>query len=229
MCGRIVRERDEWGRRFGFDEESSTRLGNWWVERYNIAPTQLDVLVRPTAETRELVASRWGLVPRWAKERSVGSKMFNARAETLHERASFRTLIAAHRCIIPVSGFYEWQREGRTRQPMYIHRTDSEPIALAGLWTEWPDPESGELLTTHTVITCAPNGTMAPIHNRMPVILDDDGLDAWLDPGVEKVADVLPLLVPCPDDVLTAYPVSTAVNTVRNDEPELIRPLAADH
>jgi putative SOS response-associated peptidase YedK len=225
MCGRTVRERDEWGRRFGFDEESATRLGDWWVNRYNIAPMQRDVFVRSVRESRELVASHWGLVPRWAKERSVGSKMFNARAETLHERASFKNLIASHRCIVPVSGFYEWQREGTRRQPIYIHGADGEPIALAGLWTEWPDPESGEVLTSHAVITCAPNAMMAPIHNRMPVILDGDGLDAWLDPAVEKPADVLPLLGPCPDDVLTAYPVSTRVNAARNDGPELIRPL----
>jgi putative SOS response-associated peptidase YedK len=196
------------------------------MERYNIAPTQLDVFVRPRNEDRELVASRWGLVPRWAKDRSIASKTFNARAETLHERASFKNLIASHRCIVPISGFYEWQREGKKRQPLYIHRADEEPIALAGLWTEWPDPESGELLTTHTVITCAPNAAIAPIHNRMPVILDGDGLDAWLDPGIEKPADVLPLLVPCPDDLLSAYPVATLVNSARNEGPALIQPLA---
>jgi putative SOS response-associated peptidase YedK len=226
MCGRIVRERDEWGRRFGFDEESATRLGDWWVERYNVAPMQRDVLVRPVRESRELVPSRWGLVPRWAKDGGVGAKMFNARAETLPERSAFKNLIAAHRCIIPISGFYEWQREGARRQPYYIHRADAEPIALAGLWSEWPDPESGERLTTHTVITCAPNAMIASIHNRMPVILDEAGLDAWLDPGVEQAAEVLPLLVPCSDDLLTAYPVSTAVNSSRNEGPALIQPLA---
>jgi putative SOS response-associated peptidase YedK len=115
---------------------------------------------------------------------------------------------------------------GKQKVPTYIHRADGRPLALAGLWTEWTDPASGELLTTHTVITCAPNATMAPIHNRMPVVLDGAGLDAWLDPGVEQSADVLPLLVPCADDLLSAYPVSTLVNSARNDGPELIQPLA---
>ncbi len=228
MCGRIAREREDYAAYFGFHEWSETRVQPVLPLRYNIAPTQLDGIVRPADGVgREAVASRWGLIPRWAKDRSIASKTFSARAETLAERASFRTLIARHRCIVPASGFYEWQRTPQGKQPLYIHRADASPIAFAGLWSEWTDPESGEVITTHTVITCAPNACMAAVHNRMPVLLEGDALDAWLDAGLTRAADVLPLLGPCPDDLLGMYPVAPLVNHVGNDGPELIVPLAA--
>jgi putative SOS response-associated peptidase YedK len=173
-----------------------------------------------------LVASVWGLIPRWAKDRSMASKTFNARAETLAERPTFRPLIGTHRCVIPVSGFYEWQGRGKGKTPLYIHRAGGGPLALAGLWAEWEDPESGEPVTSHTVITCAANDFMQPIHDRMPVILSGETLNEWLDPAIDRPADVLPLLVPAPDDLLTAYAVAPLVNNVRNDSPELIRPIA---
>jgi putative SOS response-associated peptidase YedK len=229
MCGRIVRIRDDYGDLFGVRDLSETRVRHdalSWLDRFNIAPTETDVIIRPAAEGRDLVASRWGLVPRWQKDRRFPRSTFNARAETLAEKPMFRPLIKGHRCIVPASGFYEWRREGSAKQPYYIHRGDERPIALAGLWSEWTDPESGEQLTSHTVITCAPNTAMAPIHDRMPVILDAEGLDAWLDPHVKSAADVLPLLGPCPADWLAIYPVSAQVNDARADGPDLIRPLA---
>ncbi len=203
-------------------EESETRL----PPRLGIAPTQLDVFVREDAGGRRAVESRWGLIPSWAKDRTIGGKMFNARAETLRERPAYRTLVARHRCIVPASGFFEWQTAGRGKQPLYIHRVDGKPIAFAGLWTVWHDQQRGDDVASHTVITCAPNGFMSTIHNRMPVILDQDGVDQWLEPDLREAAAVLPLLAPCADDVLAAYPVAPLVNNVRTEGPELIAPVA---
>lgn len=220
MCGRIARERADYAIRFGFEEESETRLG------YNIGPMQLDLFVRGDDDRRRLVASRWGLVPVWAKEPSVGSKMINARAETLLERPSYRGLVAAHRCIIPASGFYEWQKTPGGKTPMYIHRADNQPLALAGLWSTWKRP-GGDLLTTHTIITCGPNALMADIHDRMPAVLADEDVDAWLDPANRAPAEVMPLLRSYQEAGLTAHAVAPLVNTIRNDGPELILPLAS--
>jgi putative SOS response-associated peptidase YedK len=148
--------------------------------------------------------------------------MFNARAETLTERPAYRTLVARHRCIIPASGFYEWRKDGSRKQPLYIPRADGHPLALAALWTIWRDPAAAEPVTSHTIITCAPNHFMERIHNRMPVVLDGDGVDRWLDAETVQPAEVLGVLGPCRDDVLTAYPVAPLVNHVRNQGPELI-------
>ena len=222
MCGRLVRDRDFDAARFGFHEVSETRI----TPRFNIAPTQLDLFVRVEDGGRRLVESRWGLIPSWAKDRSVGSKMFNARAETLPERPAYRNLVARHRCVIPASGFYEWHSTGTGKQPLYIHPANGSPLVLAGLWTVWQNPESGEPVTSHTIITCAPNDFMASIHNRMPVILDDEAMSRWLDPELSAAGDVLALLQPCPEDMLAAYPVAPLVNSVRNDGPEMIQPLS---
>lgn len=221
MCGRIVRLDDQRIREvFEVTEFSETRI----TPRFNIAPTQVDLMIRPWDGGRQLLPSRWGLIPVWAKERSIGSKMFNARAETLVERPAFRNLVGKSRCIVPATGFYEWKSEGKHKTPLYIHRADELPIAFAGLWTTWRDPDSGETVMSHTVITCAPNEFMSQIHNRMPVILDGDSLEQWLDPQLTKADDLLPLLAPARDDLLTAFPVSTAVNNVRNDGPHLLDP-----
>ncbi len=221
MCGRIVRDRDFDAARFGIVEFSDTRV----TPRFNIAPTQLDLFVRADGDERRLVPSRWGLIPGRAKDRSVGSKMFNARAETLTERPAFRPLVARHRCVIPASGFYEWQTTATGKQPLYIHAQDGASLALAGLWTVWTDPASGERVTSHTIITCAPNEFMGAIHNRMPVVLDAAALERWLDPSLTDAGAAQALLRPCPDGVLDAYPVPPLVNQVRNDGPELIQPV----
>lgn len=228
MCGRIARERDDFAQAYGFPEFAETRVRidlDSWLDRYNIAPTQEDVILRPADGLQEAVASRWGLIPVWAKDRSVASKMFNARSETLLERPAFRTLVGGRRCIIPASGFYEWQKVGKGKQPLYIHRAKGGPIALAGLWTEWTDPETGERITSHTVITCPPNALMAQFHNRMPVILEGDALLQWLDPDLRDAPAAQSLLVPLPDDRLTVHPVTSLVNNARNDGPELIEPI----
>jgi putative SOS response-associated peptidase YedK len=229
MCGRIARERDEDYRLFGVDELVDLRPKLVLPFSWNIGPGQMDGFVRDTGDGRAVVASLWGLVPRWVKDRKGGAKMFNARSETVLEKPSFRTLVGGHRCVIPASGFYEWrgQGKGKAKQPLYIHRTDGKPLGLAGLWTTWTDPETEDVLTSHTILTCEPNEFMARIHNRMPVILVGDALDAWLDADEHTAADVVPLLQPCPDNVLTAHPVSTLVNNVRHDGPELIEPVEA--
>jgi putative SOS response-associated peptidase YedK len=223
MCGRLVRDLDADAELAALFEIGEANI----VPRFNIAPTQLDLFVRGEAGGRRLVSSRWGLIPAWAKDRSVGGKMFNARAETLAERPAYRGLLARHRCVVPASGFYEWRPSpaDKSKQPLYLHRTDGKPLALAGLWTTWQDPDRGESVTSHTIITTSANRFMAPIHNRMPVVLDEDGMTAWLDPDEADAGAVLPLLGPCPDDVLTAYPVAPLVNNVRNDGPELIAPI----
>jgi putative SOS response-associated peptidase YedK len=224
MCGRLVRDADLDFARYGVREIQEKRLA---YRSFNIAPTVEDVIVRAELEGRRAVPSRWGLIPPWAKDRAIAAKTFNARAETIMERPAFRSLVGRHRCAIPASGFYEWQSTPQGKQPLYIRRADGEPLALAGLWAEWTDPATGERVTSHTIITTQANGTMAPFHQRMPVVLDGDGLDLWLDPAATDPAAVLGLLVPCPDDVLTAYPVAPLVNNVRNDGPELIAPAAA--
>lgn len=219
MCGRLVRERR-------FDEELSKFKAiaeTPITARFNIGPMQRDLMLRTGADgTRRVLPSQWGLVPSWAKERRVGSRMFNARAETLLEKPSFRSLVARQRCVIPGSGFYEWQGEGKAKQPLYIRRRDGTPLFLAGLWSTWTDPETGESLTSHTIITTHANNFMAPIHSRMPVVLEGAALDAWLDPGMTDPAAAMALLQTCPDDTLTAYPVGPEVGNIRNDSPELI-------
>jgi putative SOS response-associated peptidase YedK len=224
MCGRLVRDADLDFARYGVREIQEKRIG---YRSFNIAPTVEDVIVRAEPEGRHAVPSRWGLIPPWAKDRGIAAKTFNARAETIMERPAFRSLVARHRCVIPASGFYEWQATPSGKRPLYIRRADGEPLALAGLWAEWTDPDSGERVTSHTIITTQANGTMAPFHQRMPVVLDRAGLDLWLDADVTDPAAVLGLLVPCPDDVLAVHPVSPLVNNVRNDGPELIAPAAA--
>jgi putative SOS response-associated peptidase YedK len=229
MCGRIVRASiEDYEEYFGIsaDALASRRAAIDHYLRYNIAPTQEDLIIRPADAGRELAASRWGLIPSWSKDRSIASKTFNARSETLLERSLFRGLVKAHRCIIPASGFYEWRKVGKGKQPLYLHAADDGPIALAGLWTTWTDPDSGESVTSHTVITTEANDWMRSLHTRMPVILQGEALELWLDPSVTEREPVQAVLVPPPDDALVAHEVSTQVNNVRNDGPELIQPAA---
>lgn len=247
MCGRVVRVNWDYAAEFGVEDEVEDEAYDRFQipERWNIAPTQEDIFIRAApkeedvlgpdqsgvilrasdAGRRHFIASYWGLVPRWARDRSGASKMINARAESLMERSSFRNLVGTHRCVIPVSGFYEWTPgSGKRKDPFHFHRTDGRPLALAGLWTVWQDKHLREEVTTHTIITCAANETMAPYHHRMPVILAGDALDLWLDPTFTDPGAVLPVLVPAPDDLLVADRVSVLVNDTRNDSPQLLLP-----
>lgn len=228
MCGRLVRDIDFDAKIAGFYEFSETRitvdLGHYFGV-YNISPTQTDIIIRPEEDGRHLVASRWNLTPFWARDKKPLS-MFNARSESILEKASFKGLVARNRCVVPVSGFYEWKRPTpKEKTPLYIHPANDGPLLLAGLWTSWKDDETGEDRVSHTILTCEPNEYMSSIHNRMPVVLDVEGMDEWLHRETVSPADVMPLLRPCPEDVLIAHEVSTRVNGSRNDGPDLIEPV----
>jgi putative SOS response-associated peptidase YedK len=209
--------------------ESARQLA-LFVPRYNIAPTQ-DVLAVRAAEggQREAAMLRWGLVPSWAKELQSGAPLINARAETVAEKPAFRTALRRRRCLIPADGFYEWQQSGAARgkkQPYYIHRRDERPFAFAGLWERWtakdsPPPEQFAIESC-TIVTTAANATLAPLHDRMPVVLAEGDYALWLDPALQDAAAVVPLLAPCDDEELIAEPVSTHVNRVANDDPGCI-------
>lgn len=190
--------------------------------RYNIAPTQ-DVLVIPARTRRLLRPARWGLVPHWASDLAIGQRMINARAETLTQRPAFRDALSRRRCVVPADGFYEWRRVGRTRQPFFVAAPDGAPLALAGLWDLWQPPD-GERLASFTIITTPANAVVAPIHDRMPAVLDDDALERWLDPGVADPAALSALLAPAGETALHARPVSTWVNSPEHDDPQCLAP-----
>ncbi|MDQ8174321.1 MAG: SOS response-associated peptidase [Gemmatimonadota bacterium] len=189
----------------------------------NLAPTQRTPIVREVNGARELARLRWGLVPSWARELTIGASMINARAETVAEKPSFRVAFRQRRCIVPLSGFIEWQREGTRKRPFAIYREDRAILSVAGLWERWADPAGGEV-QTFTVITTAANGFMAPIHDRMPVILEPGDEDTWLSADTEPAA-LHALLVPCAEGRLAAHEVSSSINSPRNDAPELLEPV----
>ncbi len=196
------------------------------IPRYNIAPMTDIPVVRIAADgAREMVMMRWGLVPRWAKDPSIGARMVNARGETVPTNNAFRIPFRRHRCLIPADGFYEWQklRDGR-KQPLRIAMRDGSTFALAGLAERWLSPD-GEVLDSCTIVTINANALLAPVHERMPVIVPPAAYGRWLDVSGEPPVD---LLAPYPDDAMTVYPVSTRVNTVRNDDAALIEPLTVD-
>ncbi|NLX09005.1 MAG: SOS response-associated peptidase [Chloroflexi bacterium] len=194
--------------------------------RYNVAPSQpvATVIRDPESGRNQLAMMRWGLIPSWAKDASVGYKMINARAETVAEKPAYRTALSRRRCLIVADGFYEWQAQAQgPKVPMYITLADHQPFGFAGLWERWTEPESGEVLTTCTIITTEPNDLMATIHNRMPVILPREAYDRWLDPAETDGRALTDLLRPYPAGQMAAYPVSRLVNAPGNDGPELIQ------
>lgn len=198
--------------------------------RYNVAPTMAVYgIVQPGDGRRCVEVFRWGLVPSWAKDVSIGSRLINARAETAAEKPAFRSSLARRRVIVPMDGFYEWQPPAVPRgpkQPYFVHRADGRPIAAAGLWATWRDPsvadESAAWLHSCALLTTSANAVMAPVHDRMPVVLEPADWDEWLDPANADVADLAGLLRPADPEVLVLRPVSTAVNRVGTDTPDLI-------
>ncbi|MBN1965557.1 MAG: SOS response-associated peptidase [Anaerolineae bacterium] len=222
MCGRFTLTLDPDVVQLAFDLSSVPQAA---VPRYNIAPTQ-PVLALTNEGTRDASLLRWGLIPSWAKDPAIGNKLINARAETLAEKPSFRTAYRKRRCVIFADGFYEWQRAGGDKVPLYIRLHDGAPFVLAGLWEVWREPESDEWVRTCTIVTTAANEFMKPIHNRMPVILPREALDTWLAPQDMDPAALQGLLVPWQDEaVMGAYEVSKAVNNPRNDLPRCIEPV----
>lgn len=189
--------------------------------RYNIAPTQTAPIVVDEGEGLHIVQMKWGLIPSWAKDASIGSKMINARAETLAEKPSYRSALKKRRCLVPANGFYEWQLlPSKRKQPLYITLERQKVFTMAGLWESWKGPE-GDTIRTFTIITAPAAGAISSFHDRMPAILAGEYRTAWLDGGLQS-ADLLEILS---DDHLLPFeftPVSTAVNSPVNDYPELL-------
>ena len=199
-----------------------------WSPRYNVAPTQIVPAVRPVRESsgRELALVRWGLIPSWADDPKIGSGLINARAESVATKPAFRSALRKKRCLIPADGFYEWKAipSQKTKQPYLITVKDQPVFAFAGLWEHWTSPE-GQRLDTCTIITTDANELMSSVHDRMPVILDRTDYDRWLNRDCQDPQEVLPLLKPFPSDRMQLVPVSTLVNSPRNDVPECVVPV----
>lgn len=216
MCGRFSQKTDA-ARLAEFFEMDA----DWpeWVDHNNIAPTQQVVAVRcnPVTQKRELVALYWGLIPHWSKDRSIGAKLFNARSETVVEKPSFRDAFRQRRCIVPADCFFEWKKVGKLKTPICVQSRQSEPLALAGLWESWQDPNNG-IVESCTILTTTPSELLKPIHNRMPVILSRNGWQEWLTQSSD-LTHLHKLCVPCPAENLMAYEVSRSINNLRNDEP----------
>jgi putative SOS response-associated peptidase YedK len=223
MCGRFTQERpaSELAEIFGA-EPLSDDLG----QRFNIAPTDEAAVVVQRDERRAITAYRWGLIPHWADQAKVGSRMFNARAETLVTSPAFRDAFIRKRCLVPVDSFYEWKREGTIRQPYRVVRRDGAALVLAGLWSGWRDPATDAVRRTFTIITTTPSEALADLHDRMPVMLSDDAWTRWLDPRPQDPSELVGLLAPNETVEVDVYAVNRFVNDVRRDGPELIAPLA---
>lgn len=193
--------------------------------RYNIAPTQpVATVLQTSAHERQFQLLRWGLIPAWAKDATMGSRLINARAETVAEKPSFRSAFRHRRCLVIADGFYEWRRQDGKKQPFYFRMQNQQPFAFAGLWEHWQDPK-GEAIDSCTILTTEANELLQQIHERMPVILNPKDYDLWLDPTVQKLEQLQQLLQPYSSTVMTSYPVSTKVNKPTNDTPELINSL----
>jgi len=189
---------------------------------FNIAPTQ-SVPVVINEDGNRLITCRWGLIPPWSKDPSIGSRMINARAESLAEKPSFKGPFKKHRCLIVADGFYEWKKTESGKTPVYITRKDGRPLGFAGLYSDWR-PAEGETIRTCTIVTTEPNELLEPIHNRMPVIIKPDDRDRWLDPDVSDPEKLTPLLAPYPSGELDVWEVSRTVNSPANNSPENISP-----
>ena len=190
-----------------------------WEPRYNVAPSQSVGIIRqdPSKPERYFSRARWGLIPFWAKDPSIGYKMINGRSETVASKPAFRDALKSRRCLIPADGFYEWLRAGKTKQPFHFGLDDDSLFAFAGLWERWKDP-TGNTVETCTILTTRPNSLLADVHDRMPVILEPDNYDQWLDPGVKDDTTVMEMLHPYDAHQMKRYPVSTRVNLVKNDD-----------
>lgn len=191
--------------------------------RFNIAPGQ-PIAVIPNDGKDRLDFFKWGLVPSWAKDPEIGNRLINARAETLAEKPSFRNAFRYHRCLVLADGFYEWAKNNGGKTPTYIRLASQKPFAFAGLWDLWHAPDGSELYSC-TIITTQPNSLMEKIHNRMPVIVSPDNYSAWLNPQPGNPTYLSTLLTPYPAELMTAYPVSKAVNNPANESPECIQPI----
>ena len=230
MCGRYVLATpiDELARYF--EAREAPGVADSYLPSFNVAPTR-DVLglARDRDGDRLIDTYHWGLIPSWAKDPTVGNRLFNARAETLVTKPAFRHAFQSRRLAVLSDGFFEWRKgPGKLRQPFYLVRADGAPIAFAGLWEVWRDPSVGDKggwLRSCTIVTTDANPDVSPIHDRMPVLLDPDALAAWLDTDANRPDDLVDLLVPSPLGTLVARPVDRRVGNVRNDDPGLLEPV----
>jgi len=223
MCGRYRLSRRKQVVEEYFDAVSGEED---WAPRFNIAPTQPIPVIRqhPKEAVRELSLMRWGLIPSWASNPSVAAQMINARSETAATKPAFRDALKSRRCLIPADGFYEWMRTGKAKQPYCFEVNEGELFAFAGLWDRWKDP-GGNWIKTCSILTTTANPLTATVHDRMPVILDADTYDLWLDPGMTKVEAVSHMLKPYDARLMRCYPVSSRVNHAANDDEECCRPV----
>ncbi len=201
---------------------------------YNVAPrADVYAVLEREPGSRLLESLRWGLVPSWADDLKIGDRLINARAETIAEKPAYRRAFARRRCILPADGFYEWKplpKQGSARvrkQPMFIHQRDGEPLAFAGLWEAWRDPDDQDSpwVVSCVIVTTRANEVLAPIHDRMPVVLDEANWSGWLDPTEHDLDRLTPMLVPAPPEWFVTYPVGTLVNKAANNGPELVSPV----
>ena len=229
MCGRFTLTKvEDLAERFGVSGESP-RL----TPSFNVAPGAGIAAVGADAEgRRRLRKLRWGLIPHWADDPSIGQRMINARAESVAHKPAFKAALKRRRCLIPADGFYEWQRPGAgesgPKQPYYLQMSDGSSYAFAGLWESWESAE-GERIQSTTIITTEANELMSGIHHRMPVILSPEHYDPWLDPGTSDAEELLPLLAPHASESMRAYPVSTHVNRPANDDASCVEPVDLPH
>jgi putative SOS response-associated peptidase YedK len=221
MCGRFTNA----AKPKEIEKEFAVRVSKeeLFKPRYNIAPTQIIPAVLESDGERLVSGLKWGLIPHWSKDDSFASKLINARAETLSEKPSFRDAFKKKRCIIPATGFYEWDKKSSgVKQPFYFHLKDKEVFGFAGLWEEWLDKESGEVIETCAIITTAANEVLKSVHDRMPVILKAKDYDRWLNEKMTETDKLRKLLTPYPAQEMETYAVSREVNKPSNDSPELI-------
>ncbi|MFZ5909546.1 MAG: SOS response-associated peptidase [Chloroflexota bacterium] len=222
MCGRFTLTIDPAELQEAFEGYT---FPEQFAPRFNIAPSQ-PVLAIPNDGQKRADFFLWGLIPSWAKDPVIGNRLINARGETLAEKPSFRGSFKYKRCLIPADGFYEWKAQpgAKTKVPYFIHLASRQPFAFAGLWDEWHAPD-GSLVKSCTIITTAPNELIAPIHNRMPVILRPDDYTQWMDTAPRTPESLLPFIKPYPAEKMTAYPVSALVNSPQNDRAECVAPV----
>ena len=221
MCGRFsqTRSTEQLADRFVVPAASLD-----WKPRYNLAPGQSIPTIVQAGDRRSWKKLQWGMVPSWAKDRSIGHRLINARSETVDQKPSFRKALQKRRCLVPADGFYEWKKsEGRRKVPMYLSLTEGGPFAFAGLWEIWSDPDRPECLETFTICTTAPNDLVRPIHDRMPAILRPEDEATWLDPKVESMDRLKSLLKPYPADAMAARCVEPYVNNPAHEGPRCIQ------
>lgn len=226
MCGRAYETYTEEELAFQYLNRSPLRLDGFHPT-YNLAPTQRAPVVLVRDEERTIELFRWGLIPAWARSIEAASKysLINARAEEITQKRSYAKAFQRRRCVVPLSGFYEWKREGSRKRPFAIHLKDWPIMSVAGVWEHWQPDGQPEAVQSFSIVTTPANDVIKMIHDRMPVILDGRDVELWLDPEIQDSERVLPLLQPCPAEWLVAHEVSTAVNSPRNDGAEMIMPL----